>query len=127
MGGLQSSAFLRDSTTASVTISSGTKILENDIEVTTDMLGSSSSSGVFRLWFSFTTASEYQITVTKNGAADLTGSPLKVHADLDFVLQSTGYYRFDIAVNVGDLINLSSDTDITAVNELTIQQVQIGA
>ena len=37
------------------------------------------------------------------------------------------YYRFDIAVNVGDLINLSSDTDITAVNELIIQQVQLGA
>jgi len=126
MCGLASSAYARDATPASVTIAIDTKILENDITVTREMLGRS-DSGLFRIWWSFTTGADYEVTITKLGAADLLGSPLKVNADNLFVLQDNGYYRFDIGVEPGDLINLSSSVAITAVNDLQIQQIQIGA
>jgi len=123
--GLQSSAYERDVTAASVTIALNTKILENDLVVTKTMLAG--NSGLFRIWWSFTTGANYELTVTKKGAADLLGSPLKVNADNTFVLRDNGYYRFDVGVKPGDLINLSSSVAITAVNDLQIQQIQLGA
>ena len=89
------------------------------------MLGG--DSGLFRIWFSFTTGADYELTITKLGAADLTGFPLKVNADNTFVLKDDGYYRFDIGVQPGDLINMSSNVAISKVNDLQIQQIQIGA
>jgi len=124
--GLQSSAYDRDASSAPVTITAGTKIFDNDIVVTREMLGRS-DSGLFRIWWSFTTAVDYELTVTKLGDADLTGFPLKVNGDNAFVLLADGYYRFDIGVKPGDLINLSSSQDITKVNDLQVQQIQIGA
>ena len=123
--GLSSSAYLRDSTTAETTIALNTKILENDIAITEDLLGG--STGVFRIWFSFTTGADYQLKFSKKGLADLTGFPLIVNGDNTFVLKSDGYYRFDLDVVPGDLINFSADTAISKVNSLTIQQIQIGA
>jgi len=125
MGGLQSSAYSLDDTPSGTPIAFNTKILLNDIVVTSDMLGG--DSGLFRIWWSFTTAADYIITITKKGAADLTGFPLKVNGDNLFVLKADGYYRFDIGVKIGDLINLSSSVQITKVNDLQIQQIQIGA
>lgn len=125
MGGLKSSAYEQVSTPATVSIALDSKILEDDIVITSDMLGG--NSGLLRLWWSFTTATDYIITITKLGEADLTGFPLKVNGDNDFVLKADGYYRFDIGVRPGDLINLSSSVSITKVNELQIQQIQIGA
>lgn len=126
MCGLQSSAYARDATPATVTIALNTQILENDIVVTREMLGRS-DSGLFRIWWSFTTGADYVLTITKNGAADLLGFPLKVNGDNTFVLRDDGYYRFDIGVEPGDLINMSSSVAITKVNNLQIQQIQIGA
>jgi len=123
--GLRSSAYNRDATPATVTIVAINKILENDIVVTSDMLAG--DSGLFRIWWSFTTGADYELTVTKKGEADLTNFPLKVNADLGFILKDDGYYRFDVGVKPGDLINLSSSVDITQVNDLQIQQIQIGA
>jgi len=80
-----------------------------------------------RLWWSFTTGADYEVTITKLGAADLLGSPLKVNGDNTFVLKDNGFYRFDIGVKPGDLINLSSSVAISAVNTLQIQQIQLGA
>jgi len=124
-GGLQSSAYGLDATTPVGTIAVNGKILENDIVVTESTLNG--NSGVFRIWWSFTTGSDYIITITKNGEVDLTGSPLIVNADNLFVLKNNGYYRFDVGVKPGDLINLSSTVAITQVNDLQIQQIQIGA
>ena len=124
-GGLSSSAYARDASPAPVTIAIDTKILLNDIIVTADMLNG--NSGLFRIWWSFTTGADYTITITKNGAVDLLGSPLVVNADSDFILKDNGYYRFDVGVEPGDLINLSSSVAITAVNDLQIQQIQLGA
>jgi len=124
-GGLQSSAYEKVSIPASVTIALNTKILENDIVVTNELLAG--DSGVFRIWWSFTTGADYIITITKKGAADLTGFPLKVNGDNTFILKDDGYYRFDVGVRPGDLINLSSSVAITKINDLQIQQIQIGA
>ena len=124
-GGLQSSAYERDSTPAGTPIALNTKILEDDIVVTSDMLHG--DSGLFRIWWSFTTGADYILTATVNGEADLLGFPLQVNGDNTFVLRDNGYYRFDIGVRPGDLINLSSSVEITKVNRLQIQQIQIGA
>ena len=125
MGGLKSSAYEKDSTPAGTPIALNTKILENDIVVTSEMLHG--DSGLFRVWFSFTTGADYILTATVNGQADLLGFPLQVNGDNTFVLRDNGYYRFDIGVRPGDLINLSSSVGITKVNRLQIQQIQIGA
>ena len=124
--GLQSSAYDRDATPAGTPIALNTKIFENDIVVTREMLGRS-DSGLFRIWWSFTTGADYELTVTKLGEADLTGFPLKVNGDNTFILRDDGYYRFDIGVKPGDLINLSSNVEITKINDLQVQQIQIGA
>ena len=125
MCGLASSMYERDVITNSTPISSGIEILDDDIIVTRDMLNG--DSGLFRIWWSFTTASDYIITITKKGTADLTGFPLMVNPDNEFVLKSNGYYRFDIGVRPGDIINLSCNVDISKINDIQIQQIQIGA
>jgi len=123
--GLSSSAYERDSTNSNVPISAVTKILQNDIVITKDMLNG--DSGLFRIWWSFSTGGDYTLMITKKGESDLQGFPLIVNPDNDFVLKNDGYYRFDVGVRVGDLINLSSTVPISKVNELQIQQIQIGA
>lgn len=125
MGGLKSSAYEQVSTISGTPIALNTKILENDLVITKSTLGG--DSGLLRIWWSFTTGADYIITITKKGAADLLGFPLKVNGDNSFILKDDGYYRFDIGVRPGDLINLSSSVGITKVNELQIQQIQIGA
>ena len=124
-GGLQSSAYEKVSTPAGLPIALNTKILENDIVITKELLAG--DSAIFRLWWSFTTGTDYIITLTKKGAADLVGFPLKVNGDNSFVLKDEGYYRFDFGVKPGDLINFSSSVQITKVNEIQIQQIQLGA
>jgi len=125
MCGLRSSAYARVATPATVTIALNTQILAADIVVTKDMLAG--DSGLFRIWWSFTTGGDYNLTITKKGAADLLGFPLKVNGDNSFVLKDDGYYRFDVGVQLGDIINLSSSVEITKVNDLQIQQIQLGA
>ena len=125
MAGLTSSAYSRDATPAGATIALNTQILLGDVIVTKEMLAG--DSGLFRIYWSFTTGADYTITITKKGDADLSGFPLLVNADNSFVLKSDGYYRFDIGVKPGDLINLSSNVEITKINDLQIQQIQIGA
>ncbi len=121
--GLASSAYEVTLTKESTPITANAKILTDDIIITKDFLGG--GSGLLRLWFSFNTASDYQLTITKLGAANLTGFPLKVIATADFTLLSNGYYRFDIGVTLGDLINFSSSVQIDTINDLQVQRVQI--
>lgn len=122
--GLSSSAYER-AVTVEATPAMNAKILTNDLVITEDLLGG--DSGLIRIWWSFTTGAEYALTITKKGEADLTGFPLKVNGDISFSLKSDGYYRFDVGVRPGDLINMSSSVAISKVNELQIQQIQIGA
>ena len=124
-GGLKSSVYEQVSVPTNVTIPVNSKILENDLVITSESIGG--NSGLLRIWWSFTTGSDYFLTITKKGAADLTGFPLKVNGDNSFILKDNGYYRFDLGVKPGDLINLSSSVAITKINDLQIQQIQIGA
>lgn len=125
-GGLQSSAFAVPLTVEGVTITANAKILTNDIVTDADFING--NSGRIRFLFSFTTlaAADFQMTVTKLGEADLTGFPLKLNADNTFILLSDGYYQFDISVEPGDLINFSSNVDITKINDIQVQKIQIG-
>lgn len=122
--GLTSSAFERVVAVES-TAAINAKILTNDFTITEELLNG--DSGLIRIWFSFTTGTDYQLTITKKGSADLTGFPLIVNGDNNFVLKDNGYYRVDVGVKPGDLINLSSSVAISKVNEFQIQQIQIGA
>jgi len=123
-GGLQSSAYEVALVLESVTILPNIKILTNDIVITKEFLNG--DSGLLRLIFSFTTGVDYEITLTKLGEANLLQFPLKLNADNNFTLLSDGYYRFDISVKPGDLINLSSNIQISEINDFQIQRVQIG-
>jgi len=124
-GGLQNSAFEVPLTVEAVTITANNKILTDDITIDADFVNG--DSGRIRFLFSFTTAAaaDYQITLTKLGAADLTGFPLKLNADNTFILLSDGYYQFDISVRPGELINFSSNVDITKINNIQVQKIQI--
>jgi len=124
-GGLQSSAYEVAVTVEAPTIAINAKILTNDITIDADLLNG--DSGLLRILFSFTSdlAADFQITATKLGAADLTGSPLVLNADNTFIILSDGYYRFDLSVAPGDLINFSSNTALTAVNDFQVQRIPI--
>jgi len=122
-GGLQSSAYEVDLTIESPSISPNNKILTNDIAITRDFLNG--DSGLIRILFSFTTPGDYEVTVTKLGENDLIGSPLKLNGDNNFILKSDGYYRFDVSIKPGDLINLSSSLTINDINDLQIQRIHI--
>lgn len=122
---LTSSAYEVPVTLESVIIAIDAKILTDDITITKEFLGG--TSGVLRLWFSMGAVSDFQLVVTKKGLADLTGNPLTLNSDNAFVLKSNGYYRFDIGVRVGDLINLSSNVAIDDIFEFQVQQIRIGA
>jgi len=124
---LRSSAYDIPVTLEPVTIAIAAKILTNDIVITSKSLGG--SSGLLRLYFSMdsTASADFEITVTKMGEANLTGDPLILNADNGFVIKPSGYYRFDIGVKPGDLINLSSNVAITDIFEFQIQQIQLGA
>ncbi len=123
-GGLQSSAYEVAITEAVGTITAGDPILTTDLTINKDLING--DSGQIRLMFSFTTTGEvdYNITVTKLGATDLT-SPLILNADNAFILLSKGYYRFDISVAPGDLFNIRSSQEITKINDLQVQLIPI--
>jgi len=110
------------------TITAGNKILSVDIDFVPGEFAPG-GGGIVRLYFSFTSAAaaDYEITVSKLGQADLTGFPLKLNSDQNFVLKSDGYYRFDIGVEETDKINFSSSVDLTKINELEIHKIVIGA
>ena len=125
-GGLQSSAFAVILNPKEPTpIVADTKILADDIVI--DSAFVNGDSGRLRFLFSFTTAAaaDYQITLTKLGGSDFT-SPLKLNADNTFILLSDGYYQFDISVEPGNLINFSANVNITAINDIQMQKIQIG-
>lgn len=124
-GGLQSSAFGVTLNPDTVTITAGDPILLDDIVTDADFVNG--NSGRIRFLFSFTTAAaaDYQITLTKLGGSVFT-SPLKLNADNTFILLSDGYYQFDISVEPGNLINFSSNVDITKINDIQMQKIQIG-
>jgi len=100
-----------------------TDILDGDIEITPDMV-KPGGGGILRLYFSFTTAAPTTISVLGGSTNTFQGN---LNADNSSQIISNGYYRFDIGVEAGDLINLQSTEDITTVNLFRAHLVQFGA
>lgn len=104
------------------TPASGTDILQSDLEITADMV-KPGGAGILRLLFSFVFAvSPATVTVLDDGSVKG-----ELNADNSSQVVSSGYYRFDIDVEPGDLINLEADSNITAVNFIRAHLVQFGA
>jgi len=105
------------------TINSGTNILSTPITITSEQV-SPGGGALLRLFFSFTMAATATISVRDGTGATLIG---ELNADNETNVESNGYYRFDIDVEVGDTINLRSTQNITAVNRFRVHLVQFGA
>ena len=103
------------------TISSGNDILSTPITILPDHV-KPGGGGILRLYFSFTVASDSTIGVFNNGK--FKGN---LNADNSALIISDGYYRFDVDVEEGDIINLQSTIDITRVINLRAHLVQFGA
>ena len=102
-----------------------TDLLVSDIEITSDMV-KPGGGGLLRLYFSYGVTggglTHTEITITDNGS-----DKGLLNADNDAHVDNDGYYRFDLDVEEGDLINLESSIAITATNFIRAHLVQFGA
>lgn len=107
--------------TAIVTLNFGMdqNIFASDLEITSDDLRPG-GGGILRLYFSF--AGTTTVKVFNNG--NFKGF---LNADNSNTIADNGYYRFDIDVEGGDLINLQLGAAVTAVNFLRLHLVNFGA
>lgn len=106
-----------------VTISAGTNILSTAITITAAQV-KPGGGGILRLYFSFTTPATTIVSVRQGAGAILKGN---LNADNASEILSDGYYRFDIDVQAGDIVNLRSTQNITVVNVFRAHLVQFGA
>lgn len=112
-----------DTTPAATTIPINTDIFATDITITSDTV-SPGGGGILRLYFSFTMAGTGHIRVFNN---DNFKGILNIDNNSGEII-SDGYYRFDIDVEAGDVINIQSDDQpITDVPLLKAHLVQFGA
>ena len=106
----------------------GTDLFTPNIVITREMV-SPGGGGILRLWFSFSfTIAGAPVQVFKG----TTQSPTLVfkgnlNPDNDAVCLTNGYYRFDIDVEEGDIINLQSTQTVTANNLIRAHLVVFGA
>lgn len=105
---------------ATPTITSGSDILSTPVTIISDHV-TPGGGGILRLQFSFV-GTDMEITVFNNSV-----SKGKLNGDNSFVILSDGYYRFDIEVESGDIINLQSNQNITTINFIRAHLVQFGA
>ena len=111
------------------TISANTKILANDV---TFAAGEFRPGGgaIIRVYFCFKTTvmdANYSAAVTQNGS---TTPLLKLNGENSFILNDSGYYRFDIGVEEDTQFNLSISEDLiaaTEILELRIHKIVFGA
>lgn len=107
--------------TATITLNFGMdqNVFASDLEITSDDLRPG-GGGILRLYFSF--AGTTTVKVFNNG--NFKGF---LNADNSNTIADNGYYRFDIDVEGGDLINLQLGAAVTAVNFLRLHLVNFGA
>lgn len=118
---MTSSIYPLDFVVNSPTINSGTNILSTPITIVSDHV-SPGGGGIVRIYFSFTVTTNAIVSVLNNGS--LKGN---LNADNSAEVISNGYYRFDIDVEAGDVINLQSTVNITTVNLFRAHLIQFGA
>ena len=78
--------------------------------------------GLLRLYFAFTLAATAAVTVFNNAS-----SKGQLNADNGSSILTNGYYRFDIDVEEGDVLNFQASENITAVLFFRAHLVQFGA
>ena len=107
--------------TAIVTLNFGMdqNIFASDLEITSDDLRPG-GGGILRLYFSFAGTTTAKVFNNGNFKGFL-------NADNSNTIADNGYYRFDIDVEGGDLINLQLGAAVTAVNFLRLHLVNFGA
>ncbi len=108
-----------------VTISGGNDILGTDITFTRGTFRPG-ESGLIRVWFCFQTDGDADTIITIAHDKEFTNI-VQLNSDQNFVIKSTGLYRFDISARVGDEINIRSSEDITAIRLLRLDKIVIGA
>ena len=110
-------------------VSSGQNIFTPSIEITQDMV-SPGGGGILRFYFAF------DFSIADAGGIDVfkgtTENPTLVfkgtlNPDNGLVCQDNGYYRFDIDVENGDIINLQPKVLISNVNLIRAHLVVFGA
>jgi len=121
---MTSSIYPQVFTIATPNIPTNTNIItgaEGGIPITRELVRPG-GGGILRLLFSFTLNATALISVFNN-------SVLKgiLNADNSSEIVTNGYYRFDIDVEEGDVINLQSSQIISNVNFLRAHLVQFGA
>ena len=107
--------------TAIVTLNFGMdqNVFASDLEITSDDLRPG-GGGILRLYFSFAGTTTAKVFNNGNFKGFL-------NADNSNTIADNGYYRFDIDVEGGDLINLQLGAAVTAVNFLRLHLVNFGA
>lgn len=119
---MTSSIYPQPATTIGTPIAAATDIFLEDIPITSEMV-SPGGGGILRLMFGFAFAATPAIlTVTNDGI--IKGI---LNADNAGAIITDGYYRFDIEVEAGDLINLQSNTQVDTINFIRAHLVQFGA
>lgn len=109
-------------TTATPTITAGNDILSTPITIISDHV-SPGGGAILRLYFSFT-MTDGKVSVFEGSTPVLKGD---LNADNLSTIVNDGYYRFDIDVEDGDIINLRAANNITAINFIRAHLVQFGA
>lgn len=107
-------------------ITAGTDILTSNIVISPEQVAPG-GGGILRIYFSieFDSGTSTKIDVFGNNPQINKGA---LNADNNSVVESKGYYRFDIDVEANDLINFKTvTTDITKVQFFRAHLVVFGA
>lgn len=119
---MTSSIYPLDFVVNTVVISAASDILSTPITITNDMV-KPGGGGILRLYFSF----DFAVTPAIISVFNNTVFKGNLNADNSADIISDGYYRFDLDVEAGDIINFESSQNITTVNFVRAHLVQFGA
>ena len=102
-------------------------ILVDDISITSEMV-SPGGGGILRLYFSM--AFDDGMGSETNSTISVFNNNVKkgeLNADNSSKVETNGYYRFDLDVKSGDMINFQSSEDIDEIHFIRTHLIQFGA
>ena len=103
-------------------INADENILVDDISITSEMV-SPGGGGILRLYFSF----DFDVTPAIVSVFNNNVTKGNLNADNSSDIVSNGYYRFDLDVKSGDMINFQSSEDIDEIHFIRTHLIQFGA
>lgn len=118
---MTSSIYAIPVTATATPIGTNTDIIVGGVPISREQV-SPGGGGILRLYFSFTFGAPSTVRVFNNGI--LKGF---LNADNSNVIEDNGFYRFDIDIEEGDLVNIESSVAISTVNLLRVHLIQFGA